>query len=127
MKTCRKRPGRGLASLMRPQEAASDAVRGESRYAAAPTRTAAVIAAFRARWHLSLRRYTHLHASNCQRHHDADSIMLAPTKAAVKHRAQLRDLLLPFAVINEVPAPNSSAAGNKTVGSALNGPIERDA
>jgi hypothetical protein len=42
----------GLASLMRPDEAASDHVRcGMSRYAVAPTQAAAIIAALRARRH----------------------------------------------------------------------------
>ena len=44
----------GLASLMWPDNAASDHVRcGRSRYATAPTQAAAIIAALRARWHFT--------------------------------------------------------------------------
>ncbi|MFY9827555.1 MAG: hypothetical protein WCD75_09155 [Rhodoplanes sp.] len=50
--TCWKRLRKGLASLMRPDDAASNRVRcGGSRYAAVPTQTAAIIAALRARRH----------------------------------------------------------------------------
>lgn len=51
-KTSRKQLKWGLASLMRPDDAAPDHVRcGVSRYIIAPTQATTIVAALRARWH----------------------------------------------------------------------------
>ena len=69
----------GLASLMRPKNAASDHVRcGRSRYATAPTQAAAIIAALRARWH-----FTSEFCAGCP---DASKAkIIAPMRSTVKH------------------------------------------
>lgn len=64
---------------MRPSNAASDYIRcGRSRYAAAPTQAAAIIAALRARWH-----FTSEFCAGCP---DASKAkIIAPMRSTVKH------------------------------------------